>query len=102
VRRLVQLSISLEFAGTFYYRWQPLANFFEDIGVLHKLGILDTEWINETLGSGVLDFWVRWHLVADVSRQEPKGAEAYRNWERLAERIWHLRRDVIGGRALSV
>lgn len=97
VRRLVQLSIALGFAETFFYRWRPLANFFEDLGVLHKLGILDTVWINETLGSVVLDFWARWHLLAEASREDPKGREAYRNWERLAEQIWVLRRPVLEG-----
>ncbi len=81
--------------GKLYAQVEAFANFFEDLGVLNKLNILSTEWINETLGSAVLGYWAIWSLVAIEARRDPANAKLYENWEILAEKIWTLRRELL-------
>ena len=75
--------------GKPYADLDAYATVFEDLGVLNTLEILNTEWIDETLGGAVLGSWLVWHLVAKEERVlNPK---TYENWERLAQRIWARR-----------
>ncbi len=39
-----------------YYQLERFANYFEDLGVLNRLNILDIEWVKECLGSSVLGY----------------------------------------------
>jgi hypothetical protein len=68
-----------------------LPSFFEDLGVLVKLGILSLEWVDETLGSSVIGFWTKWHLVAADGRTDPANRKLYLNWETLARRLYERR-----------
>jgi len=75
--------------GKPYADLDAYATVFEDLGVLNTLDILNTEWIDETLGGAVLGSWLVWHLVAKEERAlNPK---TYENRERLAHRIWARR-----------
>lgn len=70
-----------------------LPSFFEDLGVLVKLGILSLEWVDETLGSSVIGYWTQWHLVGDDGRLNPANRQLYRNWENLARRLFNRRSE---------
>lgn len=65
-----------------FYEFERLANYFEQLGTLYKLGALELDWINEMLGSSVMDYWELWRPIVLVDR--PKLPKLYENWELLA------------------
>ena len=74
---------------------EALAHFFENVGVLSTLRILNFQWVNLTLGSAVFRYRNMWHLVVRDVRTIPQNHEAYRNWEDLARVILKRRRQFL-------
>jgi hypothetical protein len=68
-----------------YYELERFANFFEELGVLNKLKILKLDWIDETLGSAVLDYWEMWRSA--IKLEQKTWPKAYENWTSLAQKI---------------
>ncbi|MGH9092012.1 MAG: DUF4760 domain-containing protein [Acidimicrobiales bacterium] len=68
-----------------FYQLVRFANFFEDLGVLNKLGILGEEWVDECLGSSVIDYRDMWADV--IGYEQGTRRTTYENWVRLADKI---------------
>jgi hypothetical protein len=69
-----------------YFILQRLPDFFEDLGVMERMGGLGLEWIRLTLGSAVQDYWRAWQPIVQAVRDagQPTMGE---NFERLAQRL---------------
>jgi hypothetical protein len=69
-----------------YFILQRLPDFFEDLGVMERMGGLGLEWIRLTLGSAIRDYWRAWQPVVKAVRDagQPTMGE---NFERLADRL---------------
>jgi hypothetical protein len=81
----------LESDGDEYYELERFSNFFEDVGVLYRLRILDLEWIDQTLGSTVIEYWKLWRM--NVLADRPRHPTLYKNWQTLAEQLISLRNE---------
>jgi hypothetical protein len=77
--------VKLDTGGVALAQLEAFANFFEDLGVLNKLAIIDIVWIDETLGAAVRDYWDMWAVAAFDLRT--RNRKVYQNWEALAEKI---------------
>jgi hypothetical protein len=73
-----------------FYCLERFANYFGQLGTLHKLGVLELEWIDEMLGSAVTDYWELWR--PSVMKDRPRLPKLYENWELIALKI-RQRRD---------
>jgi hypothetical protein len=74
------------------FKLKRLANFFEDLGVLESRGSLDIRWIEESLGSVVTNYWMKWELAAVEERiaekaTRPDASLIWENWEALSRKI---------------
>ena len=88
--------------GPELYGVERFANFFEDLGLLEKMGNIEIKWIEESLGSSVTGYWEMWKLATIEQRDAtgPTGIDAtllYENWELLAHKIEARKRTARGG-----
>jgi hypothetical protein len=74
-----------------FYDLERFANYFEQLGTLYKLGVLELSWIDELLGSSVMEYWDLWSPSVLVDR--PRHPKLYENWELIAGQI-HQRRAI--------
>ena len=68
-----------------YFKMQRLLNFFEDLGVMEKLGGLSREWIELVMGRAVRDYWSTWEPT--VMAMRPGQVTIYENFEGLAHKL---------------
>jgi hypothetical protein len=74
--------------GDDYFVTQRVANFFEYLGVMQRFGWVSVDWINETLGSAVLEWWNMWYLAVEYERnRSTQSKNAFKNFEDLAKSI---------------
>jgi hypothetical protein len=74
-----------------FYELERFANYFENLGTLFKLGALEIEWIEEMLGSSVINYWDLWE--PSVLRDRPVWPKLYENWQAMANEL-RRRRDL--------
>jgi len=55
-----------------YFVTQRVANFFEYLGAMHRCGWVSTRWVDETVGSAVIEWWRKWQLA--VAYEPPEVA----------------------------
>ncbi len=83
---LERMTIANRANSTHYYDLERFSNYFEHLGTLHKLGALEIKWIDEMLGSSVVDFWEIWKPSVAEERR-PNKPKLYENWELIAQKI---------------
>jgi hypothetical protein len=68
-----------------------LANFFEDLGVLQKMGALKIKWLDEMIGQACTDYWHMWSVLTESERKKAIAAgqrpNLYVNWQTTANKI---------------
>jgi hypothetical protein len=65
---------------------QRLLDFFEDLGVMERMGGLGLEWIRLTLGTAIRDYWRSWQPTVQAVRDSGHTTMG-ENFERLAHRL---------------
>jgi hypothetical protein len=69
-----------------FYILQKLLDFFEDLGVMERMGGLGLEWIRLTLGTAICDYWTSWQPTVQEVRDRGHTTMG-ENFERLAHRL---------------
>jgi hypothetical protein len=70
-----------------YDDFEPLLNFFEDLGMLEKVRALRLLLIKEALGATVIRSWKQWGAAIVLLRQAADQPSLYENFELLADRL---------------
>lgn len=66
---------------------ERIPNFFEDLGVLERVGAVSFHVIAESFGLTVTETWDKCALAVQHLRVKYQDRRVYENFERLAERI---------------
>jgi hypothetical protein len=72
-----------------YYQLQRIPNLFEDLAVLEKHRCLSIEWIDDTIGGAVIQYWERWRVSVEADRTHQP--TLYCNWAALVAQLQERR-----------